>query len=206
EVNGVTVPDPLATTFSHERTGTQSTLEVPGAAADFQRYDPEIPHGLVSEFEYWSTTLGVKRRAHVYTPPGYFRSAQRYPVLYLVHGAGDSDDNWASAGHARYILDNLIAPGKARPMIIVMPSGHTPEGAGGNILANAAFGDDLLKELVPKIDTQFRTRAAAGSRAMAGLSMGGGHTLQFGVTHPETVRHIGAFSLGPGRARTRREG
>lgn len=198
EVNGVSVPDPLATTFSRQRTGTQSTLQVPGAAAAFHEYDPEIPHGLVSEFEYWSKTLGVKRRAHVYTPPGYFRSAQRYPVLYLVHGAGDSDDNWTSTGHAHYILDNLIAAGKARPMIIVMPFGHTPESAGGNILANAAFGDDLLKELVPEIDAQFRTGASAGSRAMAGLSMGGAHTLQFGLTHPEVFRYIGVFSMGLG--------
>lgn len=83
-------------------------------------------HGVVSEFEYWARTLGVKRRAHLYTPPGYMRDSRRYPV----HGAGDSDDNWTSTGHAHYILDNLIAAGRAKPMIIVMPFGHTPDREG----------------------------------------------------------------------------
>ena len=125
-VNGARVPDPQATRFSHERVGTNSILEVPGAEGAFQAFDAKIPHGAVSAIEYWSTTPGAKRRAHVYTPPGYMRSATRYPVLYLVHGAGDSDDSWTSVGHANYILDNLIAGGKAKPMIVVMPFGHTP--------------------------------------------------------------------------------
>lgn len=196
-VDGVPLPDPLATTFSRERTGTSSTLEVPGAA--FQSWDAHVPHGLVSVFEYWSDSLGVKRRAHIYTPPGYSRSSRRYPVLYLVNGAGDSDDDWTSNGHAQYILDNLIAAGKAKPMIIVMPNGHTPERpAGANILANTDFGDDLLKDLIPRIDATFRTIARPQSRAMAGLSMGGAHTLQFGLTHPDTFRYIGVFSMGLG--------
>lgn len=199
QVNGVTVPDPQAITFSRERTGTQSTLEVQGEAGRFQSYDPGIAHGLVSEFEYWSETLGAKRRAHVYTPPGYTRDTRRYPVLYLVHGAGDSDDSWTSTGHAHYILDNLIAAGKARPMIVVMPFGHTPERAGApGMLGNTDFGDDLHKELVPKIDANFRTIARPASRAMAGLSMGGAHTLQFGLTRPDVFRYVGIFSMGLG--------
>lgn len=198
-VNGATVPDPLATTFSLERVGTQSTLEVPGAAGVFQAYDATVPHGLVSEFEYWSATLGAKRRAHVYTPPGYFRNSTRYPVLYLVHGAGDSDDSWTSTGHAHYILDNLIAAGRAKPMIIVMPFGHTPERAGApGMLGNTDFGEDLHRELIPKIDAAFRTLDAPGARAMAGLSMGGAHTLQFGLTHSERFRYVGIFSMGLG--------
>ena len=90
-------------------------------------YDKDIPHGAVVEVEYWSSSLGVKRRANVYTPPGYTRGGCMYPVLYLVHGVGDSDDSWTSAGHAHYVLDNLIAAGKAKPMIVVMPFGHTPD-------------------------------------------------------------------------------
>jgi enterochelin esterase family protein len=196
-VDGVTMPDPLATTFSQERAGTSSTLEVPGAA--FQSWDAKVPHGMVSEFEYWSVSLGVKHRAHVYTPPGYGTSGKRYPVLYLVNGAGDSDDNWTSTGHAHYILDNLIAADKAKPMIIVMPAGHTPDRAGGgNMMVNADFGADLLRELVPRIDAQFRTIAKPASRAMAGLSMGGAHTLQFGLTHPEVFNYVGIFSMGLG--------
>lgn len=198
-VNGVNVPDPLATTFSRERVGTQSTLEVPGEAGEFQSYDPAVPHGMVSEFEYWSQTLGTKRRAHVYTPPGYLRGSTRYPVLYLVHGAGDSDDSWTSTGHAHYILDNLLAAGKARPMIIVMPFGHTPDRANApGMLGNTDFGDDLHKDLIPAIEKNFRTLDRPASRAMAGLSMGGAHTLQFGLTHPEAFHYVGIFSMGLG--------
>jgi enterochelin esterase-like enzyme len=198
QVDGVTVPDPQATTFSTERSGTNSTLEIAGLDGAFQTWDAKVPHGVVSEVEYWSRSLGVKRRAHVYTPPGYMRNNTRYPVLYLVHGAGDSDDSWTSTGHAQNILDNLIAAGKAKPMIIVMPNGHTPERAGANMLANTDFSDDLLKELIPAIDAQFRTVAKPASRAMAGLSMGGAHTLRVGLTHPDTFRYIGIFSMGLG--------
>ena len=198
-VNGAKVPDPLATTFTEDRTGVNSTFEVPGEAGKFQAWNKDVPHGAVSVIEYWSNALGVKRRAHVYTPPGYHRSSQSYPVLYLVHGAGDSDDSWTGNGHAHYILDNLIAAGKARPMIIVMPFGHTPERpASANILANTDFGDDLIKDLMPYVEKNYRTRNTAGNRAMAGLSMGGAHTLRFGLTHPELFQYVGVFSMGLG--------
>jgi enterochelin esterase family protein len=199
-VDGAVVPDPQATTFSKERFGTRSTFEIAGDAGRFQAYDRNVPHGMVSQFEYWSQTLGAKRRAHIYTPPGYQRNSRRYPVLYLVHGAGDSDDSWTSTGHAHYILDNLIAAGKAKPMIVVMPFGHTPDrpGAGGNILGNQDFGNDLLQDLIPAIDATFRTEAKPQSRAMAGLSMGGAHTLQFGLPHSDVFRYIGIFSMGLG--------
>jgi len=153
---------------------------------------------VVAVFEYWSASLGAKRRAHIYTPPGYMHDGKRYPVLYLVHGAGDSDDSWTSTGHAQYILDNLLAAGKARPMIIVMPFGHTPDRPGTNILANNDFGNDLLKDLIPAIDASFRTVAKPQSRAMAGLSMGGAHTIRNGLTHPEVFRYVGIFSMGLG--------
>ncbi len=197
-VDGAPVADPQAVTFSRERVGTQSTLEVPGAAGEFQTWNPKVEHGVVSTVEYWSSSLGLKRRAHVYTPPGYFRSSARYPVLYLVHGAGDSDDSWTSTGHAQNILDNLIAALKAKPMIIVMPAGHTPDRPGGNILANTDFGDDLIKDLIPRVDRDFRTTPKASARAMAGLSMGGAHTIRYGLTHPELFNYIGIFSMGLG--------
>jgi enterochelin esterase family protein len=200
QVDGVRVPDPQGTQFSHERVGTNSTFEVRGPAGDFQAYDPDIAHGIVSRIEYWSSTLGTQRSAMVYTPPGYMTDTQRYPVLYLVHGAGDSADSWTSVGRAHYILDNLIAAGRSQPMIVVMPFGHTPDrGAGaGNILANTDFGDDLLTDLIPHIDGSFRTMADQPHRAMAGLSMGGSHTLRFGLTHPELFDYIGVFSMGLG--------
>lgn len=198
EVDGARVPDPLATTFSHERTGTNSTFEVTGPVGAFQAYDPKVAHGTVSKVEYWSATLGQKRGAMVYTPPAYMKDGARYPVLYLVHGAGDSADSWTSVGKAHYILDNLIAAGKAKPMIVVMPFGHTPDKPGGNMLANTDFGDDLIRDLIPYVDGNFRTRADQHSRAMAGLSMGGSHTLRFGLTHPELFDYIGIFSMGLG--------
>jgi len=197
-VDGAPAADPQAVAFSRERVGTQSTLEVAGAAGEFQAWNPKVAHGVVSTIEYWSNSLGIKRRAHVYTPPGYFKSGARYPVLYLVHGAGDSDDSWTSTGHAQNILDNLLAAGKAKPMIIVMPFGHTPDRPDGNMLANTDFGDDLIKDLIPLVDRDFRTNAKASSRAMAGLSMGGAHTIRYGLTHPELFNYIGIFSMGLG--------
>jgi enterochelin esterase-like enzyme len=197
-LDSAAIADPQATTFSRERTGTQSTLEVPGPSAAFQTYDPKIAHGTVTQIEYWSASLGMKRRAQVYTPPGYLQSRARYPVLYLVHGAGGSDDSWTATGHAHYIQDNLLAAGKARPMIIVMPDGHTPERAGSNLLANNDFGNDLIKDLIPLVDRTFRTNAKASQRAMAGLSMGGAHTIRNGLAHPELFNYLGIFSMGLG--------
>jgi enterochelin esterase-like enzyme len=198
QVDGARVPDPQGTTFSHERVGTNSTFETVGPAGDFQTWKPDVPHGAVSRIEYWSGSLGQKRVATVYTPPGYMNGSERYPVLYLVHGAGDSHDSWTSVGRAHLILDNLIAEGKAKPMIVVMPFGHTPDRPGGNILANTDFGDDLIKDLIPYVDGQFRTLADQPNRAMAGLSMGGSHTIRFGLTHPELFDYIGVFSMGLG--------
>lgn len=200
-VDGVRVPDPAAGQFSLERSNVDSLVEVTGPAEDFEAWHNNIPHGDVETVEYWSEPLGVVRRMHVYTPPGYEKNGKSYPVLYLVHGAGDSDDSWTSVGRANNILDNLIAAGKAKPMIVVMPNGHTPErpnAGGGNILQNTDFGDDLLKVVIPYIDTNYRTIANADHRAMAGLSMGGAHTVQYGLPHPEVFHYIGIFSIPGG--------
>jgi enterochelin esterase-like enzyme len=196
QVNGVRVPDIRATRFSEEYMGTNSVLEVTGPAADFQAWDPAVPHGVVSTIEYASSTLQAKRRAHVYTPPGYMKAGARFPVLYLVHGAGDSDDSWTSIGHAHYILDNLIASGKAKPMIVVMPFGHTPARPGADMLTNTDFGDDLHRDLIPFIDSTFRTQRTRTARAMAGLSMGGAHTLNFGLPRSDVFASVGVFSMG----------
>jgi enterochelin esterase-like enzyme len=198
QVDGARVPDPQGTTFSHERVGTNSTFETLGPAGEFQTWKQDVPHGIVSRIEYWSASIGQKRVATVYTPPGYMNGSERYPVLYLVHGAGDSYDSWTSVGHAHLILDNLIAEGQAKPMIVVMPFGHTPDRPGANMLANTDFGDDLIGDLIPYVDGNFRTLAGQPNRAMAGLSMGGSHTLRFGLTHPELFDHIGIFSMGLG--------
>jgi enterochelin esterase-like enzyme len=201
QVDGMRFPDPQGTTFSLERVGARSTFEALGPAGEFQTWKQAVPHGGVSRVEYWSSSLGQKRTATVYTPPGYMNGAGRYPVLYLLHGAGGSHDSWTSLGHAHLILDNLIAEGKAKPMIVVMPSGHTPVRPGApaaRVLDNPDFGGDFLTDLVPHVDANFRTLADQPNRAMAGLSMGGAHTLYFGLTHPELFNYIGVFSIGLG--------
>lgn len=198
-VDGVTVVDPQATTFSETRTGTTSTFEVQGAGGDFQTFNRSVPHGTVAVINYWSGSLGVQRRAHIYLPPGYDNSSKKYPVLYLVHGAGDCDDSWTSVGHAHFILDNLIASGKAAPMIVVMPAGHTPDrpnASMANMLVNTDFRDDFFKELIPYVEGHYRTINDPAHRAMAGLSMGGAHTLQNGMPHSDVFSYIGVFSIG----------
>jgi enterochelin esterase-like enzyme len=199
-VNGVRVPDPGAREYSLERSNVDSLIEVKGPAGDFQTFHNDIPHGNVAKIEYWSEPLGSVRRMHVYTPPGYEKDGKSYPVLYLVHGAGDSDHSWATVGRANNILDNLITAGKAKPMIIVMPNGHTPDRPknDGNMLQNNDFSDDLLKVVIPYIDKNYRTIANADNRAMAGLSMGGAHTIQNGLPHSELFHYIGVFSISGG--------
>jgi enterochelin esterase-like enzyme len=197
-VNGVRVPDPAASEYSLERSNIDSLVEVKGPAGEFQTYHNNIPHGAVAKIDYWSEPLDVVRRMHVYTPPGYEKDKRSYPVLYLVHGAGDSDHSWSTVGRANNILDNLIAAGKAKPMIIVMPNGHTPDrpnASAANMLQNNDFSNDFLKVVIPYIDSHYRTIANANSRAMAGLSMGGAHTIQNGLPHPELFHYIGVFSI-----------
>lgn len=197
EVDGAPMPDPQGTRFSQRERGVASLLEIPGGSADFHHAQAGIPHGVVSVVDYPSASLGMPRRAHVYTPPGYEGvDSKRYPVLYLVHGAGDSDDSWTSIGQAQHILDRLIAAGQAQPMIVVMPFGHTPDRPGVDRMNNADFGRDLHTDLIPYVDRHFRTLAAPATRAMAGLSMGGAHTLNFGLPYPELFGAIGIFSIG----------
>lgn len=196
-IDGVDMPDPQSTALSLTYRGARSVLEVPGPESAFHSLQPGVPQGLVSVMSYDSSTLGTRRRAHVYTPPGYEGSGnRRYPVLYLVHGAGDSDDSWTSIGQAHHILDNLIAAGKAKPMIVVMPFGHTPDRPGVDRFNNTDFGDDLVKDLMPEVERRFRTEPTAARRAMAGLSMGGAHTLNFGLPRPDLFGAVGVFSIG----------
>lgn len=199
-VDGVSLLDPGNNTYSRTLVGAQNTVTVTGTGgATYQAYRPDIAHGILATIDYESKAAG-SRRARVYLPPGYQTDNVKYPVLYLVHGAGDSEDSWSTIGRANYILDNLLADKKARPMIIVMPAGHTPTGP---MLNNDVFGDDLLNNLIPFVDAHFRTLKDADHRAMAGLSMGGDHTINYGLTHPEVFHYIGIFSMGlnPGAQR-----
>ena len=125
DVDGVSVMDPRSASVSESNGNAWSMVYVPGA--DFME-TKDVPHGAVSIVTYDSKSLGKFRRMHVYTPPGYETSSQKYPIFYLLHGAGDSDDSWTSVGRAGFIIDNLIAAKKAKPMVIVMPAGHTTIG------------------------------------------------------------------------------
>jgi enterochelin esterase family protein len=163
-----------------------------------------VPHGALHELRYESQALGGKSRGLVvYTPPGYARAfRQRYPVLYLLHGTGDEEHCWTSVGFAQRILDNLIADGKAVPMIVVMPDGHAVERQTGDSPTDntKAFEADLLGDVIPLVERTYRTRPGAANRAIAGLSMGGGQSFAIGVTRPDTFAYVCPFSMGRGGA------
>jgi len=131
---------------------------------------------------------------HVYTPPGYGASSDRYPVFYLLHGSGDSDQSWSALGRAGIILDNLIAAHKAKPMVVVMPAGHTTFPA--TPASRTQFIDEFLTDIMPYVEKNFRVRNDRSSRAIAGLSMGGGQTLNIGLPHLDKFAYIGVYSAG----------
>ena len=197
-IDGFACNDPGSETFFGWGQPT-SGLEVPDAKLDF--YDAkDVPHGDVRIRWYPSKVTGTIRRAFVYTPPDYDKdTAQRYPVLYLQHGSGESERGWTAQGRAGFILDNLIAAGKAKPMIVVMENGYATK-AGGTSTAgsrgNEAFGELVVRDLVPMIDAGYRTKTGREHRAIAGLSMGAGQALQVGLGNLDLFSGIGAFSGG----------
>jgi enterochelin esterase-like enzyme len=204
-VNGVPVVDPRNPDYSQSNNNLWSLVYVPGAAfMDTQK----VPHGAVAAVDYYSTALGRERRMHVYTPPGYEAGSQKYPVFYLLHGSGDSDDSWSTEGRAGFILDNLIAAGKAKPMLVVMPHGHTSLNTGGGRgaaptpgAAPAApprdeFVDDFVTDIMPYVDKHYRVLSGKQHRAIAGLSMGGSQTLNIAFSHLDEFAYIGVFSSG----------
>lgn len=195
-VNGLPVPDPLGTEYTVSRTGVGTVFEVPGEEGAFQTWRADVPHGIVSEVDYWSDATNSKRTALVYTPPGYMTGDDRYPVLYLLHGATGSYDNWARQGRAGNILDNLIAEGKAEPMILVMAFAHTPTGIGNTMLNFQGFDEDLTEVLIPHIDGRFRTLTGPENCALAGLSMGAAHTFRNGLPRSDLFHYVGIFSNG----------
>ena len=163
---------------------------------------PGIPHGKLEMIEYDSKSVGTKRKMQVYTPPGYSQD-KKYPVLYLLHGIGGDETEWDRFAKPGLLLDNLLVDGKAVPMIIVMPNGRAqkndrPE---GNVYAAgpafAAFEQDLLQDVIPTIQSRYSVQADREHRALAGLSMGGGQSLNFGLAHVDTFAWVGGFSSAP---------
>jgi enterochelin esterase family protein len=159
-----------------------------------------VPHGVVRMHEYQSRSLGKLRRLQVYTPSGYDRNRAKFPVLYLLHGNGDTEATWVEHGRAHLIADNLFAWGKAASMIIVMPDGHAlPPGprttnAAERARAIAAFEGDLLQDVIPLVEANYRVKEGASYRAIIGLSMGGGQSLTIGLNHPELFAWVGGMS------------
>jgi enterochelin esterase family protein len=232
-VDGVSMADPASESFFGV-SKMMSGIDVPSPGEDF--YDNKnVPHGEVRERWYYSNTNNAWRRCFVYTPPDYDSNpAGRYPVLYLQHGAGEDERGWSTQGRVNFILDNLIAEGKARPMIVVMDNGGgsalfadgarggrgvaglmgAPMGTNGPAMANARtnqpvrggpnlfggpaglFANTLLHEIIPMIDSSYRTLPDRDHRGMAGLSMGGMQTRMIAMAHLDTFSHIGVFSGG----------
>lgn len=195
-VDGVPTLDPRNPSTSESNTNAWSLVYVPGSDLFDTR---PVPRGAVAEVTYYSDSLGMFRRMHVYTPPGYETSGRKYPVLYLLHGAGDSDHSWSTAGRAGFILDNLIAKKAAKDMIVVMPAGHTrgPAGAGAvSADANAAFSGDFLGSIVPYVEQHYRVAGGRENTAIAGLSMGGGQTLDIATANGAKFGYVGVFSSG----------
>ena len=193
-VDGVSVIDPRNSTTSESNNNTWSLVYVPGA--DFMD-TKDVPHGAVAEVTYYSKSLKRFRRMHVYTPPGYESGEGKYPIFYLLHGAFDCDDSWTSVGRAGFIMDNLIAAKKAKPMVVAMPAGHTGSFSfGGSRPTVDEFAQDFLNDLQPYVEKHYRVYTDRQHRAMAGLSMGGGQTLNIAIPNLQEFAYIGVFSSG----------
>jgi enterochelin esterase-like enzyme len=193
-VDGVSTIDSRNQAVSESTGRVSSVIYVAGAAF---MDETKIPHGALARVHYHSSALDKSRRMHIYTPPGYENGQEKYPVFYLLHGAGDCDDSWTSVGRANFILDNLIAANKAKPMIVVMPAGHTgPFTFGGKQpnLGAAKFEDDFVKDIRPYVEKNYRVLTDRSNRAIAGLSMGGAQTLNIAIPGLKDYGYIGVFS------------
>jgi enterochelin esterase-like enzyme len=213
-VDGVEMADPGSRSFFGGGKYA-SAVEVPERGSTYYSIQ-DVPQGQVREVRYFSTVTGSWRPALVYAPPGYDKNTtERYPVLYLQHGGGEDETGWVRQGHANNILDNLIASGKAKPMLVVMAYGYARRaGQPAPDLAGKGFGSpefrkamqdmmavfeaDVTEALMPFIDKTFRTIADRDHRAMAGLSMGGMQTFQITLNHLDVFSHIGGFSGAAG--------
>jgi enterochelin esterase family protein len=216
-VDGVQTVDPKNGMIKQGVGSVESLFLLPGKEAAFEE-NQAVPHGTIREEWYNSTTLNTQRRLHLYTPPGYDTSTQRLPVLYLLHGGGDEDSGWSTVGRAGFILDNLLAQGKAKPMLIVMPNGSlprpanlpvvppgttpSPEVAAALAASQERFTKELLNDVLPFIEKNYRVQASPEQRAIAGLSMGGGQTLRIFTNRPDQFGYVAIWSAGLGSRTT----
>jgi enterochelin esterase-like enzyme len=211
-VDGVRTIDPNNVQVRRDGVNYQSFFIVPGPESDLYFQKENVPHGTVAKIWYRSNVLGFDRRMYVYTPPGYEGGTQKYPVFYLLHGAGGDEDAWTNMGREAQIIDNLIARGKAKPMIVVMTNGNANQAGAQNEIPpvtvqsdqgmasytrlTGKFEEHLVKDVVPFIEKNYRALSGADNRAIAGLSMGGGHTQTITNDNPGMFGYIGVFSMG----------
>jgi enterochelin esterase family protein len=206
-INGVRVVDPNNPQVKRDGTRNESMFLVPGMESD-NYFAKEVPHGTLSKVWYDSPVLKLNRRMYVYTPAGYENSNSKFPVFYLLHGGGGDEDAWTTLGRTCQIMDNLIAQGKAKPMIVVMPNGNPGQAAAftdapaRQVTSNpydmgmGMFEESMIKDIIPYIDSHYRTVSNKDNRALAGLSMGGMQTLSLTGSHPEMFGYIGVMSMG----------
>jgi enterochelin esterase-like enzyme len=208
-LDGITMLDPANIRVMRDGARHASMLLVPGAASELYQVQ-HVPHGTLSKVWYESPTLKLTRRMYVYTPPGYESGSETYPVFYLLHGGGGDEDAWATLGRACQIMDNLIAQGKARPMIVVMTNGNPGNAAspgeapprkeadGNDIfgMGSGAFEKSLVRDVIPYVETHYRTLTGKENRAVSGLSMGGMQTMNLAFDHSDTFDYFGVMSMG----------
>jgi enterochelin esterase-like enzyme len=205
-IDGFKTTDPNNPFLIRDVASVTNIFIIGGAHADLYKVN-DVPHGTVARRWYDSPGLGIKRRLTVYTPPGYENSQEKLPVLYLLHGAGGDEEAWISLGRTAQIMDNLIAKGKAKPMIVVMPNGNVAQDAApgeGNkgfykpqFMQPRTMDGDYeanFKDIINFIESNYRVKAEKAGRAIAGLSMGGFHTIHISRYHPNTFDYIGPFS------------
>ncbi len=209
-VDGIPALDPNSSLVTRDGAWIQGAFFVPGAEADVYDTKP-VPHGTMTSVWYLSPSIGMERKMNIYTPPGYEKGKKKYPVMYLLHGGGGDEEVWLSRGRANYILDNLIASGKAEPMIVVITNGNpnTPGAPlsrpqamnktlapGIGSMASGVFEKSLVADVIPYIEQNYRVIADANHRAITGFSMGGYQTQNITNAHPSMFKYIGVMSMG----------
>lgn len=210
-VDGVRALDPSNPLVKRDVVTNSSVLLIPGKESDLYAVN-DVPHGTLSKVWYYSATLKLNRQMYVYTPPGYENSTEKYPVLYLLHGGGGDESQWIVLGRSCQIIDNLIAQGKVKPMIIVTPNGNANQTAAvgeappakqqsGNQAPNPGmaagpYERSVVEDIIPYIEKYYRTLSNKENRAIAGLSMGGGQSFNIGLTNTDKFAFIGMFSSG----------
>jgi enterochelin esterase family protein len=211
-IDGVRTLDPRNLNTISDGFSYLNMFFVPGPGAELYQFN-DVPHGSLSIDWYDSPSLKLTRRVYIYTPPGYQGSNKRYPVLYLLHGGGGNEEQWAAIGRVPQILDNMIAREKAKPMIVVMTNGNADQAAAQSLFSlssptgsmgpgpglpviSGEFPDSLVTDVIPYIEKNYRAIPDRQSRAVAGLSMGGAQSIYTGLKHPDWFAWVGLFSPG----------